>query len=235
MLRLIIDTALGYMGIGVATDAGVLASAVVASPVTITTLGAKTVDFLLRASGHDRKELLEVAVSAGPGTFTSLRAGISLAKGIGMGLDVPIVPVSTLDAMADTVRQGDGYLAAAIDGKNDNIYLAVYGLRPGAAEKVVPDTLIKAVGAAAGCPKVLRQHPVRLIGFGVERYKGFLTGICTRIETWDRLEPDRMIGSLNRIASQRLYSAVPCPAVTFAPVYLRLPDVNKKNGRPGLL
>ena len=232
MLRLIIDTALGYMGMGVATDAEVLASAVVASPVTITTLGAKTIDFLLRASGHDRKELREVAVSAGPGTFTSLRAGISLAKGMGMGLDVPIVPVSTLDAMADTVRQGDGYLAAAIDGKNDNIYLAVYGLRPGAAEKVVPDTLMK---AAADCPKVLRQHPIRLIGFGLERYKAFLSGICMRIETWDRLEPGRMIGSLNRIASQRLYSAVPRPAATFAPVYLRLPDVNKRKGRPGLL
>ncbi len=230
MLRLIIDTALGYMGMGIAEDSSVLASAIIEKPSTLTTLGVKTVDALLRTSGRDRHELREIAVSAGPGTFTSLRVGVSLAKGMSMGLAVPIVGVSTLDAMAVTVGPGVGYLACATDGKNNTAYLAVYRLLPGTAEKVVPDTLIMVgpVDSAAGGPQILRQHPVRVLGFGVERYREFLTGLCDRVEAWDRLEISRMIGSLARIAAGRLYGAAPCPAVTFTPEYLRAPAVNIK-------
>ena len=49
----------------------------------------------------DIKTLKAVAVAQGPGSFTGLRVGLSLAKGVAQGLDIPIIGVSSLEAMAN--------------------------------------------------------------------------------------------------------------------------------------
>jgi tRNA threonylcarbamoyl adenosine modification protein YeaZ len=232
MIRLIVDTALGYMGIGIAKDADLLASVLIAKPATVTTLGTKAIDFLLYTTHHDKAELGEVVVSGGPGTFTSLRAGISLAKGIGMGLDIPLVPVSTLDAMAHTMKHMDGTVVAAIDGKNNNVYLAEYGVKGGVVVRMMPDTLIKTdsvdMNAPDAYPQITRHHPVHVIGFDIERYQDALSRLYTQVHAWNKLEINRMINTLHSISDKRLYNAKPCSAVTFTPVYLRQPDINKK-------
>lgn len=232
MIRLIVDTALGYMGMGIAEDADLLASVVIAKPATVTTLGTKAIDFLLYTTHHNKAELNEVVVSGGPGTFTSLRAGISLAKGIGMGLDIPIVPVSTLDAMVHTMKHTDGTLVAAIDGKNNNVYLAEYRVEGGVIERIMPDTLVKTdsvdMNAPASYPQVTRHYPVHIIGFEIERYKDALNRVYAQIQAWSKLEINRMISALHYIGDKGLYNIKPCSAVTFTPVYLRQPDINKK-------
>lgn len=224
MLRLIIDTALGYMAMGISMDADILASVVIDRPVTLTTLGTKVMDFLLQTTHHDKKELEAIVVSAGPGTFTSMRAGISFAKGIGMGLEIPLVPVSTLDAMANTVKHREGNVAAAIDGKNNNIYIAEYRVEGDSAERTSPDELFK-----AGGDNMNRPYPVHIVGFEIERYKDALNGLYPQIQTWDRLEARRMMGALHYISYKGLYGIKPCSAVTFTPVYLRQPDIIKKS------
>ena len=58
------------------------------------------VDQLLEALQVDRKRLSAVALSCGPGSYTGLRIGSSTAKGFCFGLDIPLVVVPTLEAMA---------------------------------------------------------------------------------------------------------------------------------------
>lgn len=54
----------------------------------------------LRESGHDIKDLSAVAVSMGPGSYTGLRIGVSAAKGLCYALDIPMMAVDTLHALA---------------------------------------------------------------------------------------------------------------------------------------
>jgi tRNA threonylcarbamoyladenosine biosynthesis protein TsaB len=57
-------------------------------------------DELLRAAGRAKSELGGIVVGTGPGSFTSTRIGLAVARGLSLSLDVPVAGVSTLDALA---------------------------------------------------------------------------------------------------------------------------------------
>lgn len=73
-----------------------------------------------------------VAVSAGPGSYTGLRIGVSEAKGLCYGLDVPLIALSTLEIMADSVNRYYDFpdepvwLCPMIDARRMEVYDAVY-------------------------------------------------------------------------------------------------------------
>lgn len=58
------------------------------------------IDFVIKSSGIKITDLKCIAVSAGPGSFTGLRIGMSAAKGLAFGASLPIVPVPTFEALA---------------------------------------------------------------------------------------------------------------------------------------
>ena len=123
-----------------------------------------------------------VALSEGPGSYTGLRIGTSTAKGICYGLDVPLIPVPTLQvlcvaaASAAPVERRDVYFCPMIDARRMEVYTAVYD---GDLQEVLPvqakvvedggwlpkgEVLYFGDGAAK-CQEVLNGgDPVRSIG-----------------------------------------------------------------------
>lgn len=95
---------------------------------------------LLAEAGIARSQLDAIAVGRGPGAFTGVRLAIAVAQGIALGLDRPLLPVSTLAALA---MQADGERRiAAIDARMGEVYLGLFerdgdGLRALAREVVV--------------------------------------------------------------------------------------------------
>jgi tRNA threonylcarbamoyladenosine biosynthesis protein TsaB len=83
-------------------------------------------DALLAEAGIAKAQLDAIAVGIGPGAFTGVRLAVALAQGIALGLDVPVVPVSTLEVLA---LSGQGRvvagttICAAIDARMDEVYL----------------------------------------------------------------------------------------------------------------
>ena len=88
-------------------------------------------DCLDHCSEHEIK-LDAVAVSIGPGSYTGLRIGLSEAKGIAYGLNIPLIAIDTLKIMAvnvmfaDTSLQGDELFVPMIDARRMEVYTAVY-------------------------------------------------------------------------------------------------------------
>ena len=83
---------------------------------------------LLAEAGVARSAIDAIAVGRGPGAFTGVRLGVALAQGIALALDRPVLPVSTLAALA---WQADGdRILAAIDARMGEVYLGAY-LREG--------------------------------------------------------------------------------------------------------
>jgi tRNA threonylcarbamoyladenosine biosynthesis protein TsaB len=94
------------------------------------------------------------AVSAGPGSFTGLRVGLTAAKGWAEVYRKPVVGVSALEAVAFQARGGNAVLVPALDARRGQIYFGVYrtvaGLALDGEEFVVtPEQLAEKLGALA--------------------------------------------------------------------------------------
>lgn len=85
-------------------------------------------DELLAEAGIQRRELDAIVLSRGPGSFTSLRLGISAGAAIAFALDIPIYPVSSLSALAweAAYQHQQTHVWAALDARMGELYCAAY-------------------------------------------------------------------------------------------------------------
>jgi tRNA threonylcarbamoyladenosine biosynthesis protein TsaB len=85
------------------------------------------IDSLLSEAGLSRRRIDGVAVGRGPGAFTGVRLGISVAQGLALGLDIPVVPVSSLAALALDANDAPGdSILAVIDARMGEVYTGVF-------------------------------------------------------------------------------------------------------------
>jgi tRNA threonylcarbamoyladenosine biosynthesis protein TsaB len=92
---------------------------------------------LLAEAGIAKSQLDAIAVGRGPGAFTGVRLAVALAQGIALALDRPVVPVSTLAALAMQARPQSlaepARVIAAIDARMSEVYAGMFELRDGDA------------------------------------------------------------------------------------------------------
>jgi tRNA threonylcarbamoyladenosine biosynthesis protein TsaB len=74
----------------------------------------------------DLKTVDAIAVAAGPGSFTGLRIGSATAKGLGLALDIPIIPVPTVDALAYNLYGNDKIICPIMDARRNQVYTGIY-------------------------------------------------------------------------------------------------------------
>lgn len=127
------------------------------------------VDEVLSFTDNHAIPLDAVAVSCGPGSYTGLRIGVSMAKGICYGRDVKLLAVSTLKLLAVPVLirhdlEDDALLCPMLDARRMEVYSAIYDrslheVRPIAAD-VVDATTYK---------EYLDSHPVYFFGNGASK------------------------------------------------------------------
>ena len=111
-----------------------------------------------------------VAVSCGPGSYTGLRIGVSMAKGVCFGRDLKLIAVPTLELLCvpvllrETVQEDDALLCPMIDARRMEVYSALYDrslkeMRPVAADVVTAETY----------RQWLDERPVYFFGNGAQK------------------------------------------------------------------
>ena len=88
---------------------------------------------IIKSASLSFEDLDAICISAGPGSFTGLRVGMSYAKGIAMALDIPIVPVSTFDSLA--YNNFSKELSTLIYSHGNTFYICEYSLDNGILSK----------------------------------------------------------------------------------------------------
>ena len=81
---------------------------------------------IVKNVGLDMKDIDAIAIAAGPGSFTGLRIGAATAKGLGLALKKPIVPVSTVDALAYNLYGTEALVCPIMDARRNQVYTGVY-------------------------------------------------------------------------------------------------------------
>ena len=114
------------------------------------------VDDVLRRSGCGRRDVSEIVVGCGPGSFTGLRIGIATARGLALGLGVPCTGVSTLAALA----AGTPGAVALVDARRSELFALDEDRNPAVA--------LPARVAAGLAPGTL------CVGDGARRYRALL-------------------------------------------------------------
>jgi tRNA threonylcarbamoyladenosine biosynthesis protein TsaB len=127
----------------------------------------------LAQAGIAARSLAAVACGRGPGTFTGTRVAVATAKGLAYGLERPVVPVSTLAAVAASSGHA-GTVLAVVDARRGEVYGARFGCETGRREALPRvealdeervSTLEAWLGAIAPWPEDLR-----VVGSGVAAY-----------------------------------------------------------------
>jgi tRNA threonylcarbamoyladenosine biosynthesis protein TsaB len=163
-------------------------------------------------------DLCAIAVTTGPGAFTGIRIGLAAARGFALAAELPLIGVTTLEAVAAAQDSGGAHLLVALDSKRDDVYVQLFapdGAALGAPASAMPDSV------AALPPE---GSALALAGDAAERVAAALAG---RAPVPRRLDgpalPDAAV--VARLAAQR-YAASP-PKVDDPPpraLYLRPPD-----------
>ena len=83
-----------------------------------------------------------VAVANGPGSFTGLRIGLAAAKGLAWGREVPVLGVSTLEAMAYGILPFRGIIVACMDARRNEVYNAIFESDGETITRLTPDRAI---------------------------------------------------------------------------------------------
>ena len=124
-MLLALDTATPAVAVAVADGDTVLAERSTVDARRHGELLAPTIAAVLDEAGVDRRSLTRVAVGVGPGPFTGLRVGLVTARTLGAVLDIPVVGVCTLDALA--LQSGlDGDFRVVTDARRQQVYWAGY-------------------------------------------------------------------------------------------------------------
>lgn len=90
----------------------------------------KMMNSVLQQSAISRSDISHIAYTNGPGAFTGIRIATATAQGLGIGLNVPLVPVSTLAVLAQQAldEEGGEHVLVALDARMGESYTAEYFL-----------------------------------------------------------------------------------------------------------
>ncbi len=127
------------------------------------------VDGLLSNLELGISDLDGIAVSAGPGSFTGLRIGVTAAKSFAQPLDLPVIPVSTIEAMAWNLPGFDGLVCPIMDARRGQVYTGVYQWNQGKMEAVLEDQAILLVDLLDWL-KENTQEAVCFLGDGIPKF-----------------------------------------------------------------
>jgi tRNA threonylcarbamoyladenosine biosynthesis protein TsaB len=229
-----IETATDVLSVAVNKGEETLAEYTLALPQKHAELLMSTICRVLAEVGLEPGQLNGVALSSGPGSYTGLRIGTSLAKGLCLGLNIPLVGIETPLGLAEQVsfwaKQTNSYIAVWLDARRMEVYHALYS--PDLAVEMMPEPTILTSEWVA--KTLFRRQRYILIGDGVAKALHLLQQHSGHIHVVRNVRPSA--AALARLGYRRLINHGPTALESFEPVYLKparvLPGTRFDNLKP---
>ena len=225
---LAIESSAGPASCAVWEERCILASAAVNTALTHSQTLLPMVSGMLSNAGLTLTDIDAYAVSAGPGSFTGIRIGVSAVKGMAFSDDRPCFGVSTLAAIARNADglPFDGVVCAVMDARCQQVYSALFACRSGELTRLSPDAAISLEDLKKQLNSV--QKPILMVGDGAQLcYNTFQAEIPALILAPAHLLYQQAAG-VAREAAELMLSQAPLTHQQLQPVYLRLPQAERE-------
>ncbi|MGH8172305.1 MAG: tRNA (adenosine(37)-N6)-threonylcarbamoyltransferase complex dimerization subunit type 1 TsaB [Rhodanobacteraceae bacterium] len=171
---------------------------------------------ILAEAGLRRRDLDVIAVGRGPGAFTGVRLAISAAQGIALALDLPVIPVSSLAALAMQAPDNGADVLAVIDARMGEIYAGVFRCIDGRMESVGEERVVSA--ASLQLPDARAWN---VIGTGWTSYRDAISAVLPAAPLWAEGDRYPQAVDIARIAAPIAAAGGGVSAEKALPVYLR--------------
>jgi tRNA threonylcarbamoyladenosine biosynthesis protein TsaB len=184
------------------------------------------VDSLLKNLQLTIKDIDGFVISKGPGSFTGLRIGMSMVKGLSQGSNKPFVSVSSLDALAYNMAYTEGIICPILDALRDNIYTALYSFENGI---LVKNTDYMALHVDELIELLKDQNKaVTFIGDAVDKFRVKLQESLQKVSFAPKHLNLARAASLGELGQKLLEDGVYDDLYTSAPIYLRKPQAERE-------
>jgi tRNA threonylcarbamoyladenosine biosynthesis protein TsaB len=174
-------------------------------------------DEVLAEAGLARRALNAIAFGCGPGAFTGVRLAVSAAQGIALALDLRVVPVSSLAALALQAPDNGAPILAVIDARMGEIYAGWYRrTMSGLVESFAPEAVVH-----AGDLALATTAACNVIGSGWATYRDVLRERLASAPLWAEGDCYPQAVDIAQLAAPVVRAGEALAPEQALPVYLR--------------
>jgi tRNA threonylcarbamoyladenosine biosynthesis protein TsaB len=167
------------------------------------------------------------ACSAGPGSFTGVRIGVSTIKGLAFGTNIPCLGVSTLEALAQNLIGFNGILCPVMNARRNQVYNALFECKNGVITRLCEDRAI-ALEALDKELAALSDAPIYLAGDGYDIALSQLISCADHIQPTPVLLRVQNGYSVAQVALELYRNGHQVTDSELLPVYLRLSQAERE-------
>jgi len=170
MMIMGIDSSIPQASIALLKDGEILNQAEVGTNATASNQVLFLIDKVLTSSGADLQNLDGFCLTTGPGSFTGLRVGASILKGLLLATSKPFVKIDTLEALALQAMPTSNKICAILDARKKEVYTASFCGNGNVLERLTPD---RALTPSQLCQEI--KEATIFVGTGLDSYGTLLT------------------------------------------------------------
>ncbi|WP_435261196.1 tRNA (adenosine(37)-N6)-threonylcarbamoyltransferase complex dimerization subunit type 1 TsaB [Tenacibaculum sp. nBUS_03] len=128
------------------------------------------IEDVLKEASVSLGEIVAVAVSKGPGSYTGLRIGVSATKGLCFSFDVPLISIDTLKSLSMNIKIEDGLIVPMIDARRMEVYSAIYDKNYNQIREIKAEVINE-----NSFKELLDHNKIYFLGDGSDKCNGIIT------------------------------------------------------------
>ncbi len=184
------------------------------------------IENLLASLKLDYSDIEVFATSVGPGSFTGVRIGVALLKGLAFGRDAACIGISTLEALAENAKGLSGLIVPVMDARRNEFYNAVFRAEDGELKRLTPDRAISADELAKEL--IGYGEEIHLTGDGYDVAVKLLSERGVTLSETPMLLRNENAYSIATLALKKYKNGEVTSDSEIMPTYLRLPQAERE-------
>lgn len=227
MKILSIECSAGPASCAIIDDGKIKASSYINSSLTHSQTLMQMIIDTLENSATNFCDINKIAISVGPGSFTGLRIGISAVKGLAAASNIPCMPVSTLDCMAEQFSDRDCIVCAVMDARCNQFYNALFKIKNGTIDRLCDDRALLGDQLKQEILNISSDNQIIICGDGADLFYKSVNDIPNVIISPPHLKFQSAVG-VGLFAYKNAEILTDVSPENLLPVYLRLPQAERE-------